>query len=157
MKASKNNIRFYINAAFSLLSLVLLVDYLLPGNAIQGEVVAIKSERQDYNNAGGNSHLSYTLVTQKHQFSVEEEFARNIEKHKKVEYYVSYIFKEINSYKKIPSENISSYSLRTYSGCIVPLLTLVVLIFATFYRKNIDIITFVFQALLLGDLIYVLL
>lgn len=149
--------RHRIFILFSLIAVIIITDFTLPGKVFTKDIIAIKKEKQQYYNAAKNYHFSYELTTNKHQFLVTKDFVKSNWKNNKVNYSVSLIFKEVNWYKLTTSTIKSYYSLRILSGLILPLLVLTAMAFSYYYKKNLDIFIFVLQALLLADLIYLIL
>lgn len=153
MSNHQDKLRLLIHAIFILAALIVLVDFTLPGRIINDKIIEVKKERQQYYNAARNYHYSYKLHAHQHQFSVAEDFAELIQDEEKVEYSVSRIFKEVNWYRIPSSENKDVFSLRILSGLALPLLTIVPILVAHLYKKNMGILLFVLQVLLLADLI----
>ncbi|MCZ4410042.1 hypothetical protein O3Q51_14565 [Cryomorphaceae bacterium 1068] len=158
MSKPPKNFRRSLSALLVLMAVALILDFVLPGRVITSEIVKVERERQHYYNAGGNHHFSYKVVTSEHQFNVEEDFAKSLAQNdEKIEYSVSWIFKEINRYRLVSSQNSSFSSLRFVSGIVIPLLTLVSMFIAYRSKKDIGTLVFVLQALLVADLVFVLL
>ncbi len=156
MDKPQNKIRLYLNAAFIFAALVIIADFILPGNVINGEILDIQKEEQQYYNAAGNSHYSYMVVTGEHQFSVTEEFAALVQDQDEIQYAVSHIFKEVNWYSLPSAKNRATYSFRFVSGLALPFLTILSILVAYRFKKNIGILVFVLQALLMADLVFLL-
>ena len=156
MNKYKQKLRLSLYAIFSLVALVIIVDFILPGKIINDNIIKVKSERQQYNNAARNEHYSYKVITSEHQFSVTKDFAKLVKEHEKIEYSVSQIFKEVNWYRFFSSENRNFYSLRIISGLVVPLLVIISTLMAYHFKKNIDILLFVLNVLLISDLIFLM-
>ena len=141
---------------FVLVALVIIIDFGLPGKVVNEAIIEVKRERQQYYNAAQNAHYSYKVITDTHQFFVEEDFATSIQAHEEIEYSVSRIFKEINWARILPSGSRAVYSLRILSGLLLPLLAIVSILVAYRFKKNIDTLVFVLQALLIADLIFIM-
>ena len=156
MNKYQRKLRLSLYAIFALIVLVIIADFVLPGRIINDEIINVKSERQQYNNAARNEHYSYKIITSEHQFSVTENFAKLVQKHEKIEYSVSLIFKEVNWYKLLSSENRAFYSLRIISGLVLPLLVIISILAAYRFKKNLDILLFVLKILLISDLIFLM-
>ena len=139
-----------------ILALVILIDFTLPGKVFIEDVIKVESQREQYYNAGGNSHHSYKVITSQHQFSVSEYFAKSI-KNKKIKYSVSLIFKEINRHSLVSSKNSTIYSFRIVSGLALPLIVIITILIAYKYKKEIGILMFVLQVLLLANFIILIL
>lgn len=152
----KHKLHVSFHAAFVLTALVIMVDFILPGRVIIDEIISVKKERQQYYNAASNYHYSYQIITPKHQFSVAEDFAELVHGHDKIEYSVSRIFKEVNWYGLLSSENRAIYSLRIISGLVLPLLTILSIFIAYRFKKNIGTLIFVLQVLMIADLIFLI-
>lgn len=135
-----------------LLALVVLIDFTLPGKVFIEDVIKVERKREKYYNAGGNSHISYKVITSKRQFSVSEDLAKSVEK-KQIEYSESLIFKEVNRHKLVSSEKSTIYSFRLVSGLILPLIVIIMILIAYIYKKEMSILIFVLQVLLIGNLI----
>ncbi len=156
MSDHQHKLRLSLYAIFVLAALVIIVDFILPGRIINDDIINVKRERQQYYNAARNYHYSYKLITREHQFSVAEDFAELIQDEEKIEYSVSRIFKEVNWYRLLSSENRAVYSLRILSGLVLPLLTIISILVAYLYKKNMGTLVFVLQVLLVADLIFLM-
>ena len=156
MKTLQGKISLYINAAFVFAALVIILDLILPRSVVNDEVKSIAIERQQYFNAANNSHYSYKVITGEHQFSVDEEFARSVRAKDQIVYSISRIFKEVNWYKLPSSENRETYSLRIMTAIGVPLLMLISILVSYRIKKDISILVFVLQVIMIVDLIYLL-
>ena len=91
-------------------------------------------------------------------FSVSEEVAQRAEAEAPIVYSVSRVFDEVN-WCRVPSTDARSYySLRWLSAVLLPLLTLAAMFFEPRYKGAMEmgIVVFVLQALLLGDLLFLL-
>ena len=139
----------------ALLALVTLLDFALPGTIYTEEVTRVQKKKQRYYNAGGNSHNSYEVVTPKHQFSVAEDIAKSAEG-KSMSYTVSLLFQEVNSYSILPAQDRSIYSFRLISGFVLPLLLLLAIGIKFRFKKDLSILLFVLQLLVVGNFIWLL-
>ena len=156
MNDYQHKVRLLISAIFVLASLIILIDYLFPGRTINDTIISLKKERQQYYNAAGNHHYTYQVITSEHQFWIEAEHAAIAEGNVKIEYAISRIFNEVNWYKLHSSEKRATYFLRTLSGLVIPLLTIVTILAAAYFKKNISTLIFVFQVMLIADLIFLM-
>lgn len=139
-----------------ILALVILIDFTLPGKVFTENVIKVERNRETYFNAGGNSHISYKVITSKHQFSVSEDFAKSVE-NKQIKYSESLIFKKINRHKLISSGKSTIYSFRIVSGLVLPLIVIITIFIAYMNKKEISILIFILQVLLLGNFIILVL
>ena len=155
-KSYQHKLRLYINATFVVAALVITVDFILPGRIINDEIINVRKERQQYYNAARNYHYSYKVITSEHQFWVSEDFAQLVQDHEEIEFSVSRIFKEVNWYRLLSSEIRSSYSLRIITGLALPLLTIISILVAFLYKRNIGTLVFILQTLLIADLIFLM-
>jgi len=156
MDKHQHKLRLVLYAIFTLAALVILVDFVSPGRIINDEIIDVHQERQQSYNAARNYHYSYKVVTNEHQFLVTEGFAELELVNKKIEYSVSPIFKEVNWYRLLSSQDKSFYSLRIASGLVLPLLTIVLIFVAFRYKRKIGTIVFILQILLIADLIFLM-
>ena len=140
-----------------LIALVIIADFALPGKIITDKIANIQKSLEEYYNAGGNYHYSYKISTDKHEFSVTEEFAVLVKENEEIEYSVSQIFKKVNWYKQPNSDDKSFYSLRIASGLVLPLLVILSIFIAYRYKKKMNTLLFVLQILLIADLIFLIL
>tara|TARA_R110002012_G_scaffold318227_1_gene536114 strand:+ start:54420 stop:54893 length:474 start_codon:yes stop_codon:yes gene_type:complete len=152
MKKKQPNLRRSLYAVFTLVALVILVDFVAPGKIVNDDIIDVQQVRQNYYNAARNYHYSYKVITREHKFLVTQDFAAIELKNKKIEYAVSPIFKEVNWYRLLVSENKSFYSLRIASGLVLPLLTMISIFLAYVYDKKIGSLVFILQILLIADL-----
>jgi len=152
MTKETNKIQLLLYGITILLALVVLIDFTLPGKVFTEDVIKVERKRENYYNAGGNSHISYKVITSKRQFSVSEDLAKSVE-NKQIEYSESLIFKEVNRHKLVSSEKSTIYSFRLVSGLILPLIVIITILITYIYKKEMNILIFVLQVLLLGDYI----
>ncbi|WP_304156302.1 hypothetical protein [Mesonia mobilis] len=153
----KNKTILILNSLFCLLSLVILIDFVWPGEVIHDEVLDVVTEEQKYYNAAKNNHYSYRAITNKHEFWVSKEFSSSNWESEKIEYSVSILFNEVNWYQLRTSKSKSFYSLRIVSGAVIPLLVLLVIFISFQFKKNLEVLTFVFYVLLILDLVFLIL
>ena len=153
----KNKTILILNSLFCLLSLVILIDFVWPGEVIHDEVLDVITEEQKYYNAAKNNHYSYRAITNKNEFWVSKEFSRSNWESEKIEYSVSILFNEVNWYQLRTSNSKSFYSLRIVSGAVIPLLVLLVIFISFQFKKNLEVLTFVFYVLLILDLVFLIL
>lgn len=137
-----------------LMASVIILDFALPGKAHYEVVTNITKERQQYYNAAKNYHYSFKLITTNHSFYVSKSFANQSQTNQKIAFTISPIFKQVNQYHLIKQTKKHIYSLRYATGLFLPILIILVMIFSYRYKEEVSILTFVFQALLIADLIY---
>lgn len=157
MNEAQHKLRLTVYVISILIALVIIADFALPGKVITDKIAKIQKSLEEYYNAGGNYHYSYKISTNKHEFSVTEEFAVLVKENEEIEYSVSQIFKKVNWYKQPSSDDKSFYSLRIASGLILPLLVILSIFIAYRYKKKINTLLFVLQILLIADLIFLIL
>ena len=151
-----NKIRLSLYSIFTIIALIILIDFIAPGSAITSDIVRVKKELQQYYNAGRNQHNSYQIITPEHHFSVTKDFAQEIKNSQQITYTVSPIFNEVNRYGLTSSKNKTIYSLRVISGFIIPFFALITILLAFKLKDKIDVLVFVIKALLIGNLVFLL-
>ena len=156
MMKTQFKIRKWIYSFSIFVALVIMTDFFLPGKVFIEDLERVKKERQRYYNAAQNHHYSFRVFTKKHNFSVSEEFAKEIQNSKKVKYTVSKIFNEVTSYSSLISDKKGIFSLRIFSGLVIPLLVVVTLGLAFQYEKKINILIFVIHVLLIANLVFLM-
>lgn len=154
---NKQTLRRLLYLIFSILAFIMILDFVIPGTPISDEIISLKNERQQYYNAAQNHHNTYKVITNNHEFYISEDAATLIEEHKKIEYSVSKVFKEVNWYRLESSQKTSYYSLRILSGIVLPVLFIIAIAMVYRSKRNLDILVFVFHVLLLANLIFLIL
>ena len=149
----KKRTGLYLNGIFAISAIVIILDFLWPGEIISDQIIEVKKERQQYYNAARNYHYSYKVITGKHSFLVAEDFAKSDLTNKQIQYSVSLIFKEVNWYKLVSSEKKRFYSLRVASGFILPMLAIIAIFIVQQYKRRIGPVVLILKILLIGDLI----
>ena len=130
---------------FLLLAFIFIIDFSLPGKEITTKVNSIETNRQHYYNAGGNSHLTYTLKTNESQFIISKEFAKKVKSSDLISVKKSVLFNEINSCR---FNNFSeTYSLRLFSGLILPLLVILIIVAQTKFNLKISALSLIFKSM----------
>ena len=152
MKQNLNKLQLISYSVTMLIALIILCDFVFPGNVFTEEVLEVKQTREQYYNAAANYHFSYQVITPKHRFYVSDEFAA-IAEQAEIRYSVSLIFKEINRYGLSNTDESETYILRLLAGLAFPLIVILVIVIAYFTRKKISTLLFVLQALLIVDLV----
>jgi len=150
------NFKLIIQSIFLVAAIVILTDFIIPGEIQTGKIITLKKERQQYYNAARNHHYSYKVITKKDDILVDESFAKQELKDKMIEFSVSRIFSEVNWYRIEAAPNKNFYSLRIASGVILPILMLLGLWLSTKYKIEISTLLFIVQILMLIDLFYLL-
>lgn len=145
-----------LNSILVLIALVIIVDFVLPGTAYSLPVQNKKAQHQSYYNAGGNSHTSYSVHTEEHSFVVSESFNRKVDEQAIIDYTVSPIFKEVNRYQIKDSDDSEIYSLRWFTGLLLPLFALGLFAYNIRFKTQNIAVTSITNILLIGDLIYLL-
>jgi len=140
-----------------LIAVAIIADFALPGTVFFDNIIDVERNREQYYNAANNHHHSYKVITNLHEFSVEEDFASLDWEDQQIEYSISRVFKEVNWYKLHTAQNKSFYSLRVASGLVLPLLTLLAMFLAPRIKKDIAIPVFILQVVLVADLIFLIL
>ena len=156
MHKYQNKFHLLFYTIFTLTAVLILVDFISPGRIINDEIINVQRERQQYYNAARNYHYSHKITTSEHNFLVTEDFVELELLNKKIEYSVSRIFKEVNWYRLRSSEKKSIYSLRIASGLVLPLLAIISIFMAFWYKKKIATLNFILQILLMADLIFLM-
>lgn len=137
------------------LVILFVIDFLLPGTEITSKVSTIKQVKQNYYNAGGNSHFSYTVKTENENFIISKEFRNKITQGDTILIKKSMIFNEVNSYT---FNNFSeTFSLRLFSGLILPLIVILIITLLKKFKQENNALFLISKIMLIGNLIYVLL
>ncbi len=150
----KSKLYVIINIALLILSFIIIADYTLPGKIVSDKIESIKREKQQYYNAAGNSHNSYTIITNNYDFSISKDFALKIKNNEKIKFSISRIFKKINWYSAYNSSKKERYSLRVVSGFVIPLIFIIVFIASNRFKRKIEILFFVNKVVLIGNIIF---
>lgn len=145
-----------IMALCILLALIMIADYSLFGKTYTEEVTAINRSLESYYNAGGNSHHSFRIQTKNYNFPVSEHFASLSRVAQEMSVEISSLFGEVNSCELRGSGKKEVYSLRTFSGLILPLLVLLVMAFGYKYKGKLSSLVFVMEVLTIANLLYLL-
>ncbi|PQJ15412.1 hypothetical protein [Aureicoccus marinus] len=130
MQNSSPSIKTISLAFFSLIALIILADYALPGSSKTSEVQEVQKHRQNYYNAAQGYHYSYRVITPEQSISVAENFAKLIHDEPQIEYSVSPIFGQVNWYSLPSDSQHYTYSLRIVSGLAFPLAFLALVFFS---------------------------
>lgn len=139
----------------SLLALTMILDYSLFSKTLVEKVVATQKSYESYYNAARNAHYSYHLQAESFDFSVSEYFASKAQVGQEIKIEVSPIFREVNSYS-LSHTGHEVYSLRRFSGLILPILILLTLAIGYKYGNKFSTLSFMMEALTIANLIYLL-
>jgi len=145
-----------VNYIFVFLSIVILLDFIVPYKKNTEQVLTVKSQFQQYYNAARNSHFSYEVITPSRSFLVSTTAAKKMKKGEEVIYKSSMIFNKVNSYSLDGGDSFKTYSLRYASGLIVPFLVLIVVGLTLKNPEKLEIVSFVFKVALIADLVWLI-
>lgn len=148
-------IKQIISSVFMLLAFLIVADFGLPGTNHVVAVTDIEAKVEGHNNASGNSHYSYQVHTREHSFYASEDFAENLKDGDSIEYHTSLLFQEVNRHRFVKEGGHYIYSLRWYSGLIIPLAVLAVLLFGLWKSEKVGIWANIAQILLVADLVFI--
>lgn len=153
-QVSKLTLPLYL---FLSLALIMIADFAVSKKELIEPITRISREHQQYFNAGGNSHHTFKVYTQKHSFHVSDNFVKKIEPKQEIRYTISLLFNEVNTYGLKDSKNNHVYTLRLLTGFVVPLLTICTMVLAFKYHKKMSIFIFIIQVLSIANFILLLL
>ncbi len=142
--------------ATTLVSLLILSDYTFTRGSRKEEVKSVIRETQQYYNPARNSHYTFKVITESHQFYVDEENSSTFLVGEWVDIYPSWLFQEINSFQIQNGEHKRVGSFRSLTGLVVPLVVIAIMVLSMKYGAKLFILSFVSQLVLLGDLIVLL-
>ena len=154
---TNNKIANYFYIAFSFIAVIILMDFILPGEVVTDRIKFVNKKREQYTNAAKNFHYSYEIITNEDRFTVNEDFATIAKMDDEITYSKSRIFSEVNWYRLVHSDDKSHSTMRILTGMIVPLLVIVVMLIAARIERDISTFAFVVQVLLIADLVYLIL
>jgi hypothetical protein len=143
-----------ILALSAIIAIVTIIDFSFTGQTITETALSSKAKFERYYNAGGNSHTSHSIHTKSYDFYATEDFQYEVKDHDTLQLKTSLLFNEINSATHLKSNTTETYSLRLYSGLIIPLLFLIAIGVYYKFPYKIAIVTFVLAVLNIGNLVY---
>ncbi|MFD0992299.1 hypothetical protein [Tenacibaculum geojense] len=141
-----------IDRLFTVVALVILLDFFSYDTKHEEKITNIKITKERYYNAAKNSHNSYQISTNSTAFYVSKKFAIGVEQGDNITYYTSLLFNEVNSYKV--NDIKETYSLRIFSGLIIPCLALLALLFI---RRRDHVLLTICKIILAANLVYLIL
>lgn len=140
----------FLNYVYIGMGLLMLIDFILPSETIETKILSIYEEEQPYYNAAGNSHETYLVETEEESFYIKAPDALQADIDDNIGFDLSPIFREVNNYTI--NERTSTFSMRTYSGLVFPLIAIFFLVLSFKYSEKLSILTFVIQVVLLVNL-----
>lgn len=143
-----------IIALCALLASMMIIDYVLVGKLYVEEVISVNKSLERYYNAGGNSHYSFHIKTKSFNFPVSENFASLVKVGQEQKIEISLLFKEVNSAEIIKNGNKEIYSLRAFSGLILPIFILFILFYKR--KKKFSVLILVIAVVTVFNLVYLL-
>ena len=134
-----------------------MIDFIYPGKTEKTVVMELKVEKEQYNNAAQNYHFSYSVRTEVGHFTVSKEFYDKVMKGDDLYLEKSVLFNEVN----MATINNIGYSethiMRWLSGGIFPAICLMIYLAGLRFNRKVGTLVFVGQALLIGDIVYLML
>jgi hypothetical protein len=113
----------------------------------------VNTTQQNYRNGAGNSHLSYSIITEKSRFSISKELKDITEINDPLEVYRSILIKELNAVKQVKSGFKEIYSLRWFSGMVIPLIAIILFGMKLYGIKRRKALLLIAQILFTADLV----
>ena len=104
MNNISNRLLSVLKKIFVLIAILILVDFVWPGQVYLEDILDIQRTREQYYNAARNSHVSFKVFTPNTSFHVSKAFAKSQWKSQQIEYAISPIFKEVNWYQIVNAE-----------------------------------------------------
>lgn len=154
MKITKTN--FIISFLLIAISLTTIFDFSIDSQIKHSNNFKINKVKQKYYNASQNYHFTYEIVTSTDTFNVTEEFAKSISNTNDIYYGISKIYNEVNWYSSDLNKK-STYSLRYFSGLIIPLIFIIYFILSLVFKFDNFALNNIFIILVIGNVIYLLL
>ena len=148
--------RAFIMALCALFALIMIMDYGLSGKAYVEEIIAINKSFEKYYNAGRNAHYSFRIQTENHDFPVSESFASLAKAGQGLNIEVSPLFSEVNSTEILETGYKEVFSLRVFSGLVLPILVLLILAIGCKYGGKVSTLVFVIEVVTVANLIFLL-
>jgi len=148
---------FFFDVFVYILSILILIDFGLPGHRSKDLILEVQRKRQEHYNPSGNFHYSYKIVATKCSFSIGRSIAKKKLVDETMEYSVSPIFKEVNWFRLINWRDRSYYSLRIISGLILPLLSTLAIYLISLQQQKFEVLKFVIVVFLSSNFFYILL
>ena len=138
----------------AIIAVIAIIDFSFTGQTVTETALSSKAKFERYYNAGGNSHTSHSIHTKNYDFYASENFQYEVKEHDTLQLKTSLLFNEVNSATIVKSNIKETYSLRLYSGLIIPLLLLIAIGINYKFPNKITIVTFVLAVLNVGNLVY---
>ena len=139
-----------------LITTIILLDFCLPGHKVENTIISIKTKRQSYNNAAGNSHVSFHIVTKNNTFNVTKKFANSTKENDTIYYTKSLIFNKINRYKNANKSISEIYSLRWFTGLVLPIIALILFGIHFLFNKRNEFGLIITLIVILGNIVFIL-
>lgn len=151
---NKNLLLYLFNKLLIGIALIILFDFLVPSTSYTDTITLIGKQKQQYYNAAKNSHSTYTIHTKNNSFYTSKKFALKAKQGNLITYKKSLLFKEINSYSLTKVKNSKeTYSLRFFTGLIIPLLTIITLFL---FKKKTSVLLLIVKFFLIADFLFLL-
>jgi len=150
-----NSISLNLKYVTIMIAMVILFDHFYPGKAIESTIASISADYQSYFNAAGNGHYAYTVETEEDQFYVSEAQGEMLEEGQLISYRISLLFKEVQTFQTDLVKG-EKHSLSIFTGIMIPILAILVIMASFRYKKKISTLTFVMQVCLFGDLVFLM-
>ena len=96
------------------------------------------------------------MQTAQNYITVSPSFAATIKVGEPIYYKLSTLFNEINGYRLSEDQPFKVHSMRWFTGLILPLLAMAILLISLRYPDKYGTFLFVVQCVLIADLIYLL-
>jgi hypothetical protein len=133
----------------------LLLDFFFYANVKTEPLVMVHKKTEQ--NFKGRPNVIYSLQTEQNQIYVSKEFALGMINKPLISYEISLLFNEVNAVFAPGNPDYKAiYSLRLFTGCIVPLVYVLLFFLFTFVFRKSLLVFQVFNLVFVLDIMYII-
>lgn len=138
------------------LAMVILADFEFSKETLTEEVSSKRWQLENRQSTGRNYYHSAHIFAGGFKIPVSEDFGEQTEEGHIVTFDKSLLFNEVNRITNVDTGLSEKFSFRWMTGCIIPLLAIVIMVIGIKRREKVNTLVFVTQVVLLLDLIFLL-
>ena len=137
-------------------AMAILADFEFSSQTITHQVDSIRNRLENRQSTGRNYYYSTHITAGDYTIPVSKDFRDATEKDHTLNFEISLLFNEVNRVTNLDTGQSEKFSFRWMTGCIIPVLAIIVLVLGIKRREKLNTLVFVAQVVLLLDFVFVL-
>lgn len=137
-------------------AMAILADFEFSSETITQEVFSKNYRLENRQSTGRNYYYAAHIQVGDYSIPVSEDFADNTKKGHQLTFNKSLLFNEVNRVTNVDTGESEKFSFRWMTGCIIPLLAIIVFVLGIERREKVNTLVFVAEVVLIINFVFLL-